>query len=42
MAGKEELVLKGLDAARANIDKFLSYFPKSTIESVQMCNFNPI
>jgi hypothetical protein len=36
MAGKEELVLKGLDAARANIDKFLSYFTKSTIENVQM------
>lgn len=36
MAGKEDLVLKGLDAARASIDKFLAYFPKSTIENVQM------
>ncbi len=36
MAGKEDLVLKGLDAARASIDKFLAYFPKSTIENIQM------
>jgi hypothetical protein len=36
MAGKEDLVLKGLEAARTNIDKFLAYFPKSSVESVQM------
>lgn len=35
MAGKEELVLKGLDAAKSNIDKFLSYFPTGTVENVQ-------
>eukprot|EP00590_Aulacoseira_subarctica_P010862 CAMPEP_0172422448 /NCGR_PEP_ID=MMETSP1064-20121228/8593_1 /TAXON_ID=202472 /ORGANISM="Aulacoseira subarctica , Strain CCAP 1002/5" /LENGTH=235 /DNA_ID=CAMNT_0013163303 /DNA_START=190 /DNA_END=897 /DNA_ORIENTATION=- len=35
MAGKEELVLKGLDAAKSNIDNFLSYFPTSTVENVQ-------
>lgn len=35
MAGKETLVLKGLDAARNNIDDFLSFFPKDDIEVVK-------
>jgi hypothetical protein len=34
MAGKEELVLKGLDATQKTIDDFLAYFPKSDIEKV--------
>jgi len=32
MSGKEGLVLKGLDAARRNIDEFLTYFPSSSID----------
>jgi len=32
--GKEQLVLKGLDATRKQIDDFLSYFPKSDIDVV--------
>ena len=32
MSGKEGLVLKGLDAARRNIDDFLTYFPSSSID----------
>ena len=32
MAGKEELVLKGLDATRKSIDDFLAYFPKEEID----------
>jgi hypothetical protein len=35
MAGKEVLVLKGLEAAKSNIDKFLAFFPKSTVENIQ-------
>ena len=35
MAGKEALVLKGLEAAQINIDKFLSFFPEETIASVK-------
>lgn len=35
MAGKESLVLKGLDAARKNIDEFLTYFPASEIETAK-------
>ena len=35
MAGKEDLVLKGLEAAKSNIDKFLAYFPNNKLESVQ-------
>jgi hypothetical protein len=31
MAGKEELVVKGLEAARVNMDQFLAYFPKETV-----------
>lgn len=32
MAGKEGLVLTGLDSARRNIDEFLSFFPSTEIE----------
>ena len=32
MAGKEQLVLKGLDATRKNIDAFLAYFPADTVQ----------
>lgn len=35
MAGKEALVLKGLDAAQRNIDEFLSYFPPGEIDAAQ-------
>ena len=36
MAGKEGLVLKGLEATRKNIDEFLSYFPTSEIEAAKV------
>jgi hypothetical protein len=35
MAGKEALVLKGLDATRKSIDDFLSYFPAATVDKVK-------
>ena len=35
MAGKESLVLKGLDATRKNIDEFLTYFPANEIETAK-------
>ena len=35
MAGKEALVLKGLDAARRNIDEFLTYFSASDIDAAK-------
>lgn len=34
MDGKEELVLKGLEATRKSIDGFISYFPKSMVDPV--------
>jgi hypothetical protein len=34
LSGKEDTVLKGLDATRRNIDDFLAYFPKSDVEKV--------
>jgi hypothetical protein len=34
MAGKEEIVLKGLDATRKSIDDFLAFFPKATVDVV--------
>jgi hypothetical protein len=34
MGAKEELVLKGLDATRQNINDFLSYFPKEEVDAV--------
>merc|ERR1712050_168890 len=34
MKGKEDLVLKGLDATRRSIDEFLTYFPKSELDPV--------
>ena len=35
MAGKEELVLKGLDTASKNIEDFLAYFPKDMVDAVR-------
>jgi hypothetical protein len=35
MASKEPLVLKGLDSTRKNIDDFLSYFPKNTVDDAR-------
>jgi hypothetical protein len=35
MAGKEPLVLKGLDSARANIDEFLTYLDPSDLAAVR-------
>jgi hypothetical protein len=35
MSGKEELVLKGLDAARKTIDEFLAYFPAAEVDAVR-------
>lgn len=34
MGGKEELVLKGLDATRKSIDDFVAYFPKAEVDAV--------
>mmetsp|Transcript_13860 Transcript_13860/g.38086 ORF Transcript_13860/g.38086 Transcript_13860/m.38086 type:complete len:248 (-) Transcript_13860:1060-1803(-) len=35
IAGKEALVLKGLDAAQAKLDEFLSFFPEDTVASIK-------
>ena len=35
MAGKEALVLKGLDATRKNIDEFLAFFPESEVDAAR-------
>lgn len=35
MAGKEGLVLNGLEAVKLNIDDFLAFFPSSLIETVR-------
>jgi hypothetical protein len=35
MAGKEDLVLRGLDSTKRNIDEFLSYFPSKEIEAAK-------
>ena len=35
MAGKEGLVLKGLDAAQAKLDEFLGFFPVETLQKVK-------
>ena len=35
LAGKEQLVLKGLDAARRNLDDFLAYFPTSDVDAAK-------
>lgn len=32
MAGKESLVLKGLEATRQSIDSFTAYFPQATVD----------
>jgi hypothetical protein len=32
MAGKETLVLRGLEATRKSIDEFLAFFPQSDID----------
>jgi len=34
MAGKEQLVLKGLEASRKGIDDFVSYFPRDDVLAV--------
>ena len=34
MAGKEALVLKGLEATKRGIDEFLSFFPKDDVDAV--------
>jgi len=34
MSGKEDLVLKGLEATRKSIDDFLLYFSKSDVDAV--------
>ena len=34
LGGKEQLVLKGLEATRKQIDDFLSYFSKSEVDAV--------
>lgn len=35
LAGKETLVIKGLESAQAKIDDFLSYFPEEAVTSVR-------
>jgi hypothetical protein len=35
MAGKEQLVLKGLEASRLAIDDFLSFFPSESVNDVR-------
>ena len=35
MAGKEYIVINGLDAARNGIDRFLAYFPQQEVDAVK-------
>ena len=35
MAGKEALVLRGLEATRKNIDEFLAFFPPSEVDAAR-------
>lgn len=35
MSAKEELILKGLDAARKSIDEFLAYFPAAEVDAAR-------
>ncbi len=35
MAGKEKLVLRGLDSARQSIDDFLAFFPPAAVAAVR-------
>ena len=35
LAGKEQIVLKGLDSVRRNLDDFLGYFPASEIDAAK-------
>lgn len=35
MAGKEALVLKGLESAQVKIDDFLAYFPEPAVAAVR-------
>jgi hypothetical protein len=35
LSGKEELVVKGLDSARKNLDGFLSYFPAEKVQAAR-------
>jgi len=36
MGGKQDLVLKGLEATKTSIDEFLSYFPKDVVDTVRL------
>ena len=35
MGGKEDLVLKGLEAAQVKLDEFLGFFDESTIKKIK-------
>jgi hypothetical protein len=35
MGGKEDIVVKGLQAAQAKIDEFLAFFPAETVSKVK-------
>lgn len=35
LSGKEELVIKGLDASRRSIDDFLAFFPAADVEKAK-------
>jgi hypothetical protein len=35
MAGKETLVLKGLEATQGKLDEFLAFFPQETVGNVK-------
>jgi hypothetical protein len=35
MAGKETLVLKGLEAAQGKLDEFIDFFPAETVNKVK-------
>ena len=35
LGGKQDLVLKGLDATKRDIDDFLAYFPSNQVDKVK-------
>ncbi len=35
MSGKEEIVLKGLEATQLKLDEFLSFFDEATVKQVE-------
>jgi hypothetical protein len=35
MAGKEALVIKGLEAAQLKLDEFLTFFPEEAVQKVK-------